>query len=138
MGLNMPLISPDLGHFYYLIGAITPDFQFGKDILVVGIVYGGSPAHDPDELHIGNPDHGVAVVLWQVYDQKGRPKRTKHLHPPLGSGRMLGERVEHLSGYEVLIQLRNKGFRVLLNVSPEVHRIAIKVVIDFCVSALLR
>ena len=50
---------------------------------------------------------------------------------------MLGERVEHLSGYQVLVQLRHKRFRVLLDVLPEVHQITIDVIVDLGVSALL-
>jgi len=49
---------------------------------------------------------------------------------------MLGEGVEHLSGYQVLVQLGNKRFRVLLDMAPEVHQITIDVVIDFRVAAL--
>ncbi len=55
----------------------------------------------------------------------------------LGSGLMLHEVVEHLPGDQIVVQFRNESFRVVLDVLPEVYQIAIDIVIDLGVSALL-
>ena len=50
---------------------------------------------------------------------------------------MLHEIIEHLPGDQILVKLSNEGVRMVLDILPEVDQIAIDIVIDLSVAALL-